>query len=407
MQKVINEFFFGMFVLTYVVGLIFYHLIGFDLIDEICVACIALVFIYTVFKQADWKMNKVFLFIIAVFLFYLIYSFRINSNTTKAIFLDFFIQMKPYLAFFCVYQMKPVLSPNQKKILNQLALLCWLILLPVGLAGGINEHYLSYVMGHPTSYAAAITATALLYLFTCEGSKLNKLIFIALLLPGILSGRSKFYGFFVMACAVIFWFDRKEKLLPTFKNIFILCCVATGILFVTWHKIEFYFVHSFTGEGDSDYLARMALYSTSYLIFIDYFPFGSGFGSFGTHASGVYYSEIYSRYDIDYVWGLNRTYTKFITDTYYPSLAQFGVVGVVLFLVFWTYIIRKAFRANFTEQTIHLFPVMLCIVCFFLIENVADATFTGNRGLFMMLFLGYLFTNLKATNKSTITTTQP
>jgi hypothetical protein len=100
MQKFINDFFFGMFVLTYLGGIVFYNLIGFELIDETCIAIIAFVFLYTMFKQPRWEINKVFLLIIAIFLFYLVYSFHIKSNVPKAIIKDFLIQMKPYLAFF-------------------------------------------------------------------------------------------------------------------------------------------------------------------------------------------------------------------------------------------------------------------------------------------------------------------
>ena len=47
----------------------------------------------------------------------------------------------------------------------------------------------------------------------------------------------------------------------------------------------------------------------------------------------------------------------------------------------------------------HLFLIAVCIAGYLLIENIADATFTGNRGTFMMMFLGYIFSDL-LTNKN-------
>ena len=69
-------------------------------------------------------------------------------------------------------------------------------------------------------------------------------------------------------------------------------------------------------------------------ILADYFPFGSGFATYGTFASGVHYSDIYAQYGMDNIYGLTKSYYSFVADTYYPSLAQFGVVGVCLFFLF-------------------------------------------------------------------------
>jgi len=399
MQKFINEFFYYVFVLAYIGGMLLYNIPGFDYTDEVCIALVVFLFAYYMFSNRDWAINKVFLLVIGIFVFYLIYSVNIKSNVTAAIIKDFLIQIKPYLAFFCVYQMKPLINARQKKLLNHISLVCWLLLIPVGIAGFIDEHYFKYIIGPPTAYAGAVTATALLYLFTSEGNKINKLVFVGLLMLGLLSGRSKFYGFFIMAIAFVYYFDRIERLKINLKTIFAAVVLIAAILFVARHKIEFYFMQGITGEVEKDYLARMALYVTSISVFQDYFPFGSGFASFGTHFSGVYYSGIYEQYGINYVWGLNKTYTKFVTDTYYPSLAQFGVVGVALYALFWIYLIRKTIKLMVDKTNIHAFAIVLSIIGFFFIENIADATFTGNRGIFMMLFLGYIFSSLSSQNK--------
>ncbi|MDR1779741.1 MAG: O-antigen ligase domain-containing protein [Tannerella sp.] len=396
MQKFINEAFFYVFTLAYIVGMLLYHLPGFDITDEIYTVVIFILFLYYMFRQSDWGINKVFLLIIGIFIFYLIYSINIQSNSTIAILKDFLIQIKPYLAFFCVYQMRPVISKRQKKLLNQIVLVCWFLLIPVGIAGAMNEMNFKYLIGLPTNYAAAITASALIYFFTSEGTKLNKLVFIILLAMGLCSGRSKFYGFFVFSVACVLYFNSLERLKFNFKTILSAIILCAAILFVARDKIQFYFMQGVTGEVELDYIARMALYVTSFSIFQDYFPFGSGFASFGTHFSGVYYSDIYEEYGISSVWGLTKSNPKFITDTYYPSLAQFGVVGVVLYMLFWLYIIRKSIKLISGNKNVHTFAVVLSIIGFFLIENVADATFTGNRGIFMMMFLGYIFSNLNS-----------
>lgn len=403
MQNFINSFIFGLFVFAYIGGILLYNMIdlpGVDKIDEAYTLILFLVYLFRMFKQGNWEINKFFLITIAIFLFYFFYSIGIKSNVVPAIFMDFFIQLKPYLAFFCIYQMRPELNKEQKKILNQLSLLCWILLLPIGVAGFINKDFFKYIIGHPTSYAGAVTISSLLYLFTSKGTKTDKIVFIGLLSIGLLSGRSKFYGFFVLASAIVLYFNDIKRVKLNYKTVMVIMGVVAIILFVAQEKIKFYFMQGISGESvEKDYLARMALYVTSYTLFWDYFPFGTGFASFGTHASGVYYSSIYSEYNLDGIWGLNRTFTKFVADTYYPSLAQFGVFGLLLYALFWFYIIKKAITRNLDNQNLYLFSIILCIIGFFIIENVADAAFTGNRGVFMMFFLGYIFSNFD-TNKN-------
>jgi hypothetical protein len=314
---------------------------------------------------------------------------------------DFFIQLKPYLAFFCIYQLRPVISDKQKKLLNQITLICWFLLLPVGFYGLADEMNFVRMMAHPTNYAAAVTCTALLYLFTSEGTKLNKLIFITLLSIGIFSGRSKFYGFFVLASAITLYFNDVKKIKLDAKTIMAGLFIMAAIVFVARDKIIFYFMPVFSGDMANDYIARLALYATSYSLFIDYFPFGCGFASFGTYYSGVHYSNIYAEYGIDNIWGLSKSYHSFIADTYYPSLAQFGIAGAALYFLFWLYIIKKAMSYNLSNKYIHWFSITACIAGFLLIENIADSSFTGNKGVFMMLFLGYAFSNLSVNKDNT------
>lgn len=166
------------------------------------------------------------------------------------------------------------------------------------------------------------------------------------------------------------------------------------ILLVAKEKIELYFLQGISTNSEKDYIARFALYATSFQIFKDYFPFGSGLATFGTHASGAYYSEIYKEYEIDGIWGLSKHYPYFISDTYYPSLAQFGVVGALLFAIFWIYLCKKAYTYFKKTYDSKLTTIVIVVSGYFAIENIADATFTSNRGLFFMMFLGLVFSNM-------------
>jgi len=93
--------------------------------------------------------------------------------------------------------------------------------------------------------------------------------------------------------------------------------------------------------------SRPAMLFTSGQIFYDYFPFGCGLGSFGTFASAEYYSPIYEMYGLNHIWGLSKNMPIFICDAFYPELAQFGIIGAILYF----FLVYNYPEINFPEHT--------------------------------------------------------
>jgi hypothetical protein len=395
-QEFTNIYFYYLFIITLFAGIIFYDIIGFKAADEICGGLLLVLFFKQMFTTPDWPINKVFLFTLFIFSFYFLYSVYIGSNSIKAIGTDLIIQIKPYLVFFCTYQLMPKFNENQKKILQDTSLLFWFLFLPIGLIGATDEHFFNHTVGHPSCYAAIITALSFTYLYCGKFTKKEKLIFFIMLAAGIASGRSKFYGFYVFALFVELYLSKSENLKLNTKNIVASLILISVMVFVAREKLDLYFIQGMSESSENkDLIARFMLYSTSFFILIDYIPFGSGLASFATHASAIHYSSIYTEYGIDYVWGLSKTYNKFIADTYYPSLAQFGIVGIILFVSFWIYILCKSIKCSKKINNAQLFTIACLIIGYLFIENIADASFTSNKGLFMMIFLGLIVANQK------------
>ncbi len=398
-QAYINKYFYFLFVFSLIFIILLYNLIGFDYIDEICAVVLFGLFFYTVIKTPDWKFNKVFLFTLFVFLFYTCYSIWIGSNVKKGILTDLIIQMKPYLGFFCVYQLRPQFDLKQKKLLKDILLVSWFaFLLPIGLISIVYYDIIYITMYHPTNFGIAVVVVSICYFFYSDFSWRNRITFLLLLSLGILSGRSKFYGFYVVAFFVIAFFSSIRHFKLNFKNLLLISCMLFAMFFVAWDKIAFYFYDAISGssEVEEDMIARFVLYRTFPEILQDYFPFGSGLGSYATYASGLYYSNIYAEYGIDGIWGITKTYYNYIADAFYPSLAQFGVVGVILFLSFWIYILKKAFIYYKTHPnpSLQYFIVVILILCFLGIEGTTSSTFTSQGGFFVMMLLGMILANI-------------
>lgn len=395
-QEFINKQFYNLFTFTFIFGLVLYGTIGFESIDEICACILLILFIFATFKSEDWSINKSFLAVCSVFIFYTIYSFYIHSNSTKGIISDVIIQFKPYLAFFAVYYLCPVFSPKQKDLMKKIILIICFFMFLIGCCSLVYPNIFRVTVGHVAYFAAIITASSLLYYYCGDGSKLDKIIFILILATGLFSARSKFYGFFIISVVTVIFFGNISRLKLNFKTIAIAALSFTAIIIASWKKMVMYF-----GVGKSiesvpeEFMARAMLYITSFDIFKDYFPFGSGFASFASHSSGVYYSPIYAKYNIENVKGISKNNYSYIADTYYPCLAQFGVVGVLLYILFFIYIIRKAYLLFLLTKKEKYFVIPFLIIGYLLIENIADATFTGHRGFFIMMLLGLVMSEQK------------
>lgn len=399
LQKFIDNTFYYLFVFTLIFGVIFYDALGLNFIDELCAIALCGLYGFYIFHTPNWSINKMFLITLCVFIFYLCYSFSIHCNSKAAILSDFIIQLKPYLAFFTVYAFKPILNKQMKKNLQLLSIVFSIYLLVIGITSLFSLDILHALLTHQSRLATAATITALLYLYCSEYTLKDKIIFLLLLSIGLLSGRSKMYGFFVIAAFFVFYINKTFELKLNTKNITIFSIAIIAMTIVAWDKINFYFIEG-GGMGNErethDFYARAALYYFSLDIFKEYFPFGSGFATYGTFSSGEYYSHIYNDYGMDVMQGLTENDPRFIADTYYPSLAQFGVIGVILFFMFWISLTRKSLL-YFQKENIKDFVISIVIICFFLIECTSDATITHNRGLFIMMLLALTLTNQQRT----------
>jgi hypothetical protein len=143
-------------------------------------------------------------------------------------------------------------------------------------------------------------------------------------------------------------------------------------------------------------MARPILYNTSVKIAQDYFPLGSGFGSFAVDASKVWYSPIYDKYEISNVWGLSRDYDEFVADTFFPVIiGQFGVVGIVLFFLFWRFIVVKLNHLFTSLSVKYEYNIALIIVVLILIESVAGPMFVTTYAITPIMLLAVIISDLK------------
>lgn len=97
-----------------------------------------------------------------------------------------------------------------------------------------------------------------------------------------------------------------------------------------------------------------------------YFPFGTGFGTYGSSAAGHYYSKLYYVLGFSTRWGMTPDNQLFINDNYLPMIfAEFGLIMGVVFC----YLIYRYSRNVVTDVKRSQSPRVKLSTCFF-ISNV-------------------------------------
>ena len=80
----------------------------------------------------------------------------------------------------------------------------------------------------------------------------------------------------------------------------------------------------------------------------------------------------------------------FVSDTYFPELVQFGMVGIVLFFYFWIWVYKKLKIITGSPYAVHLHKIGLMIILFIFIESVAGSAFLQGSGIIVMILLGFV-----------------
>ena len=339
----------------------------------------------------------------AVMMGYVVYSIAIHSNAVSSILSDGLIQMKPFISFFVAYGAARNFTPRMKSTLKSVSVV-WAIIMVCLL---INPRMASAVLGH-VFYAGCTCMLCVCVYLLCsvreDGSVStnDKFVVLAMLAGGLLCTRSKYYGEVVLM--LYFLFLYRPGVMKNVKpmQIVIFCLVIAVALLVTWKKISYYFLTGNSASFDRTTLhtfARPVLYATAALILLKYPWFGSGLASYATYASMEPYSKTYAEFGIDQVWGLSREFPDFICDVFYAELAQFGFVGVVLFIAFFVFI-WKRLRMALHDRGRLTFGIGASLVAFVLIEAVASTMPIQGGGEFAMMILGVICAEYRTMTKA-------
>ena len=356
-----NKPFFYLYVFTLCFGVLFYNTTGFKGLDVVSGLMLIALYIVHIIGTKNRSFNIGFLAVMLVFLFFLNYSFYIANNSLNAIAVDFLTQLRPYVAFFIVLQMSPSFTEKQKATLKKICFYIWLFYIPIGLFATVNPSFLSTMMDKPSNYTACIACLAIVHLYCSEFTVKNKLTFVFMLAAGLITIYSRFYIFFLVVCGLLMFFHHIDVLKNKLKTGFALASVTILVVYFSRSEIlNYLFSVGVTGDGFASFTAQT---SAGFFTQLN----NSGFNPI----NGFMHQEWFTG-----------------SSSYYPFLAQLGLIGIFLYLSFWIYIIATSIIQFKQKGDIQPFIIVLLLAVFIFLENISDAFFTSNKGYFVMMFIG-------------------
>ena len=333
------------------------------------------------------------------------HSYKMGHSTNKiAIIGDIINFFKAFIAYFGIR----ILSNNidSERVLNTLsnyskiAFYLLVVFLVVDIIFKIYPQYTRYgiksfqlFFTHTSRFSFAFSFNFLVLFLKNYTSKKWFLLFI--LSFGLFSLRVKFFAFYFIAIIIMF-FGKKLMKIPRKTLLIVLGIFMLLIALIFKDQLVMYF------STDSGW-SRSVILVTSIKIGNNFFPFGTGFGTYSSYFSGKYYSWVYELYGIDDVYGISKAYWGFITDQFWPMvLGQFGYFGLTAFLVIiYKYIMLFIIhlKQSIGQKQKQFMYVSLLGLLLLLIDSSSDAIFTQNRGVVMFILFALLINSYKSHNE--------
>lgn len=184
-----------------------------------------------------------------------------------------------------------------------------------------------YTNIEPAWYLTSLSAMMISLLFISWNDKKIDYICLFLMCENLLfSTRAKGYGTLGLVIILFIWIIKLKK---EIKPIHLLL-IGLIVLTLGWDKFYYYYIY-----GASRQYARPLLLANGIKILMDYFPFGTGWGTYGSYYSADPYSPIYHLYGMGNHIQLGEKTRLFLYDNYLASLfGESGLIGSLCIFLF-------------------------------------------------------------------------
>lgn len=243
---------------------------------------------------------------------------------------------------------------------------------------------------HPLVFGQfmALTAVAIIaYRANVKKSFISGALLIGTIFGSILSWRRKAIVAMIIAGVAALSITPGKKVSTTVRVIFIAPLVILlgwdSLMTVTDWTYEQYF-------ANVEETARTLLYRDSFIIAAAAFPFGVGFGRFGSFLASQEYSPEYIALGYPHVYRMGAgAEGGFLSDTFWPAiLGEAGYLGLAAFTIGLVVLARQGKKLADTSNDPHLRWIGIVSVAWFVefaVESVAAPVF-NSAPLFVLCF---------------------
>lgn len=160
--------------------------------------------------------------------------------------------------------------------------------------------------------------------------------------------------------------------------------LGVAAIIIAWEQIAFYFIDF------ADASPRAVMTTTSFRIVKDYFPIGTGFGTYGSAAAAENYSPVYMLYGFNDIHELASWNPKaFLYDTFWPIiLGQTGFLGTISYLAALLAVFIKILPLK--NINIYTFFSGIFILIYLLIGSTSETAFNNAVAIPLAVILGGL-----------------
>ena len=192
---------------------------------------------------------------------------------------------------------------------------------------------------------------------------------------------------FIIAAAILILYEtliieNKKDIAPR-----ILVIGAAGGL-IGYPQYQNYFVNGVTANTGQS--ARQLFWQNGVELFKEHFPFGTGFGTFGSGTAASYYSELYYTLGFNNVPGMQPENTKFLNDTFWPMIfAQLGLLGTVPYVILLLFVLYEIFRGAKETRNGYIMLAATMYAVNVLFSSI-QSSYPGNNSMVMLTFIATL-----------------
>ncbi|MBQ8987322.1 MAG: hypothetical protein IJ100_08845 [Lachnospiraceae bacterium] len=243
------------------------------------------------------------------------------------------------------------------------------------------------------------------FVFGTPGIVTNTVLYIIMLLlldAALHEGRSN-KGFLLMAIAVLIMVIKSRSLilaataLVLFESFvlekkqdmrFRMLGIAIIGGFIGYPQYQNYFVNGVTANRGT--APRQLFWQGGLRLFQEYFPYGTGFGTFGSSTAATNYSQLYYILEFNTVAGMQPTNTKYLNDTFWPMIfTQLGLFGMIPYILLMIIIFYDIYRNAKRSGNLYIRFAAYLYIANVLFSSI-QSSYPCNNSMVMMTFIATL-----------------